>query len=122
MQRNAMNRQAPTALSERHIRKPGIAPIRDAGLCFKGETQCKEQQARSYRQKVWWLKINKKPVRKGSLDRAAFPYVVKIRYVVNGKEYIRKKWIGTKYPVPAEGDTVQLAYEENRPEKIKVVY
>ncbi len=72
--------------------------------------------------KVWWLKINKKPVRKGSLDRAAFPYVVKIRYVVNGKEYIRRKWIGTKYPVPAEGDTVQLAYEENRPEKIKVVY
>ncbi len=72
--------------------------------------------------KQWWLKINRTPVRKGPLDGAAFPYIIKVRYVADGKEYIRRKWIGTEYPVPAEGDTVRLFYEEGHPEKIKVVY
>lgn len=72
--------------------------------------------------KQWWLKINKKPIRSGALDGAAFPYIIKVRYVVDGKEYIKRKWIGTEYPVPVEGSTVQLAYEENHPERIKVVY
>jgi hypothetical protein len=72
--------------------------------------------------KQWWLKVNKKPIRIGPLDGVAFPYIIKVRYVVDGKEYIKRKWIGTDYPVPVEGDTVQLAYEENHPEKIKVVY
>ena len=72
--------------------------------------------------KQWWLKINKKPIRSGALDGAAFPYIIKVRYVVDGKEYIKRKWIGTEYPVPVEGSTVQLAYEENQPQKIKVVY
>ena len=72
--------------------------------------------------KQWWLKINKKPIRNGALDGAVFPYIIKVRYVVDGKEYIKRKWIGTEYPVPVEGSTVQLAFEENQPEKIKVVY
>ncbi len=72
--------------------------------------------------KQWWLKINKKPIRKGPLDGAVFPYIIKVRYMVDGKEYIKRKWIGTEYPVPVEGDTVQLAYEEDHPEKTKIVY
>ena len=72
--------------------------------------------------KQWWLKVNKKPIRIGPLDGAAFPYIVKIRYVADGKEYIKRKWIGTEYPVPVQGSTVQLDYDENQPEKIKVVY
>ncbi len=72
--------------------------------------------------KQWWLKVNKQPIRIGPLDGAAFPYIVKIRYVADGKEYIKRKWIGTKYPVPVQGGTVQLDYDENQPEKIKVVY
>ncbi len=72
--------------------------------------------------KQWWLKVNKKAVRLGPLDGAAFPYIIKVRYVVDGKEYIKRKWIGTEYPVPVVGDTVQISYEENQPEKIKVVY
>lgn len=72
--------------------------------------------------KLWLLKINKKPIRRGPLDGAAFPYIIKVRYIVEGKEYIKRKWIGTEYPVPVEGDTVQLAYEEGLPEKIKIIY
>ena len=71
--------------------------------------------------KQWWLKINKKPIRKGPLDGAAFPYVIKVRYEVNGKEYIKRKWIGTDHPVPVEGAAIQLAYEEDQPEKITVL-
>ncbi len=70
----------------------------------------------------WWLKVNTKAVRRGPMDGAAFPYIIKVRYVVEGKEYVKRKWIGTEYPVPVEGDTVQIAYEENNPEKMKVVY
>ena len=72
--------------------------------------------------KQWWLKNNTKPIRKGPLDGAAFPYVIKVRYVVDGKEYIKRKWIGTEYPVPVEGATIQLAYEETQPDKVKVIY
>ena len=72
--------------------------------------------------KQWWLKVNKKAIRVGPLDGAAFPYIVKVRYMADGKEYVKTKWIGTEHPVPVVGDTVQLAYEEDRPEKIKVVY
>ncbi len=72
--------------------------------------------------KQWWLKVNKKAIRIGPLDGAAFPYIIKVKYMVDGKEYVKTKWIGTGYPVPVVGDTVQLAYEENRPEKMKVVY
>ena len=71
--------------------------------------------------KQWWLKINKKAVRKGPLDGAAFPYIIKVRYEVDGKEYVASKWVGTNSPVPVEGDTVRIAYEEDHPEKISLI-
>ena len=73
-------------------------------------------------QKLWWLKINKKIVRQGPLDGAAFPYIIKVKYEIDGKEYIKTKFIGTNYPVPVVGDTIQLAYEEATPNKVKVIY
>ena len=72
--------------------------------------------------KLWWLKINKKAVRNSPLDGAAFPYIIKVKYEVNGKEYMKTKFIGTNYPVPVVGDTIQLAYEEATPNKVKVIY
>ena len=72
--------------------------------------------------KLWWLKINKKIVRQGPLDGAAFPYIIKVKYEIDGKEYIKTKFIGTNYPVPVVGDTIQLAYEEATPNKVKVIY
>lgn len=70
----------------------------------------------------WWLKVNRKAFRTGPLDGAAFPYIVKIRYMAAGREYTAVKWIGTGYPVPSEGDTVELVYDSERPEKIKIIY
>ena len=71
--------------------------------------------------KQWWLKINTKVIRKGPLDGAIFPHILKVRYAVDGKEYVRRKWILTKHPVPAVGDTVGVLYDETKPEKIKLV-
>ncbi len=68
--------------------------------------------------KQGWLKIHGRPTENGAVS----PCIVRVRYAAEGKEYVRKKWIGTEYPVTAEGDTVCLAYEEDRPGKIKVVY
>ena len=72
--------------------------------------------------KQWWLKVNTKPIRKGPLDGATFPYIVKVKYTVDGKEYVKSKWIGAGRPVPAEGETVQIVYDEADPGKIEIVY
>lgn len=72
--------------------------------------------------KQWWLKVNTKPFRTGPLDGARFPHVIKVKYYVDGNEYIRSKWIGVQYPVPIEGETVNLVYDDNKPGRIKIVY
>ena len=65
--------------------------------------------------KQWWLKVNTKAIRKGPLDGATFPYIAKIKYTKN-------KWIGAGCPVPVEGETVQLVYDEAKPGSVKIVY
>ena len=70
--------------------------------------------------KQWWLKVNTKAVRMGALDGAIFPHVLKVRYMVDGEEYIKRKWILTQKAVPSEGDTVQVIYDDSNPKKIKL--
>ena len=71
--------------------------------------------------KQWWLKINTKPVRMHSLDGAIFPYIIKVKYTVNGKEYIKRKWIKAGNPVPGVGSSVAVLYCENKPSEAKVL-
>ncbi len=40
--------------------------------------------------KQWWLKINTKAIRKGPMDGAVFPHIIKAAYKVDGKEYIKR--------------------------------
>ena len=72
-------------------------------------------------QKQWWLKINTKPVRKHALDGATFPYIIKVQYTVDGKTYIKRKWIGASYAVPAVGSSVTVLYDGNNPGKAKIL-
>ncbi len=72
--------------------------------------------------KQWWLKVNTKAFRRGPLDGALFPHVIKVRYTVNGIEYLKRIWIGAQYPVPVEGGTVPLVFDEERPDKVRVLY
>ena len=71
--------------------------------------------------KMWWLKIKTKAFRTGPLDGAIFPHVAKIRYTVGEKEYFKRVWIPATDPVPKQGDAVRLLYDEDRPEKAKVL-
>ena len=71
--------------------------------------------------KQWWLKVNTKAVRMHPLDGAIFPHIIKISYTVNGKEYIKRKWIKAAYTVPAVGSSVKLVYSENKPTRADVI-
>ena len=72
--------------------------------------------------KQWWLKINTKAVRAGALDGAMFPYVIKVKYLAEGKEYVKRKWVMRKDYEPMVGDTVRVIYDDMKPEKIKLSY
>ena len=71
--------------------------------------------------KQWWLKVNSKPIRMGTMDGATFPYIIKIQYNVDGTDYIKRQWIGAGEPVPEAGSSVRLSYDESKPSKAKVL-
>ncbi len=70
--------------------------------------------------KQWWLKVNTKPVRKGTFDGAIFPYIIKVKYTVAGVEYIKRKWIGAGVACPAENEQVTVIYSENDPARFRL--
>ena len=72
-------------------------------------------------QKQWWLKINTKSVKTHALDGAIFPHIIKVQYCVNGKDYIKRKWIGANCHVPSVGSSVAVRYCEEKPGKAKVL-
>ena len=69
----------------------------------------------------WWLKVNTKPVRMGTMDGATFPYIIKIQYTVDGTDYIKRQWINAGNQVPAVGSSVRLIYDANKPSKAKIL-
>lgn len=71
--------------------------------------------------KQWWLKVNTKPVRMHALDGATFPHVIKVKYTVDGKDYIKRKWISAGSPIPSVGSSVKVIYAGNKPSKAKVL-
>lgn len=71
--------------------------------------------------KLWWLKVNRKPVRMHALDGAAFPYIVKIEYYADGKRYIKRKWINAGQTVPEAGNSVTVTYNSDKPSKAKLL-
>jgi len=70
--------------------------------------------------KQWWLKVNRKPVRMHALDGATFPHIIKVKYVVDGKDYTCRKWVNAGVGVPNVGTSVKVLYREDKPSKAKV--
>ncbi len=68
----------------------------------------------------WWLKVNTKAFRTGPLDGASFPHIVKIQYVVDGKEYLLKKWYGASELPPLEGSAIKVFYQEEAPSRARL--
>lgn len=71
--------------------------------------------------KQWWLKVNTKPLRKHALDGAVFPHIIKAKYTVDGKEYIKRKWIGAGIDVPFIGAPVKVTYLQSKPSKATII-
>ena len=69
----------------------------------------------------WWLKVNTKPVRRHALDGATFPHIIKVQYTVDGKDYIKRKWIGANSQPPMEGSSVTVLYCSDNPQKGKIL-
>ncbi len=70
--------------------------------------------------KLWWLKINTKPVRTHSLDGALFPHSITVKYTVNGIEYIKKAYISAKKKPPARGAETAVYYNGNKPSACRI--
>ncbi len=71
--------------------------------------------------KQWWFKVKTKAIRLHPLDGAEFPYIIKVAYSVDGKDYSKRKWIKAGKAVPTVGASVTVVYDENRPNKAKVM-
>ena len=71
--------------------------------------------------KQWWLKVNTKPVRMGAMDGATFPHIIKVQYVVDGKTYTKRKWIGAGKAVPTALGKVTVLYCSEKPNKAKIL-
>ena len=71
--------------------------------------------------KQWWLKVNTKPVRMGTMDGAIFPHIIKVQYVVDGNTYTKSKWIGACKAVPAVGSTLSVLYCSDKPSKARIL-
>lgn len=67
--------------------------------------------------RCWWLKINTKPVRRFSGDGAVYPYIITFDYQVNGICYTGKLYIPIRYRVPQKGETIEVFYAPEKPEK-----
>lgn len=69
----------------------------------------------------WWFKLNTAALRVRSRDGAIFPHIVKVRYTVDGKEYIRRQWFSTGMHCPAVGQSVTVAYSIKKPSKARLL-
>lgn len=72
--------------------------------------------------KQWWLKVNTKMVRKGTFDGAIFPHVIKVKYTVEGREYIKRKWVKAQKEAPLLGAKSTVLYIDGKPKKAKILY
>ncbi|WP_243098693.1 sugar ABC transporter permease [Roseburia sp. AM51-8] len=59
--------------------------------------------------KQWWLKVNRKPARVHAMDGAAFPHTIKVKYTIDGKDYICRKWIGAGNKVLTREQRLKLS-------------
>ena len=68
----------------------------------------------------WWLKVNTKAVRSGTLDGAAFPHIVKVKYTVEGNDIVKNKWLGANILPPSVNGSVTVVYREDKPTKFRL--
>ena len=68
--------------------------------------------------KLWWLKINKKPIRVTPGDGATFPLSLQVNYNVDGNEYIDKKIVSWNEKDIQVNQEVTVTYNIDKPQRI----
>lgn len=68
--------------------------------------------------KLWWIKINTKPIRCSMNDGAVFPHRIRVTYVIDNHQYENSKLILWKDDIPKENDDILVDYNDNKPNKI----
>ncbi|MDD7457622.1 MAG: sugar ABC transporter permease [Clostridia bacterium] len=72
--------------------------------------------------KQYWLKVNTKPIRTGVFDGATFPCIIKVSYVVDGKTYVKRKWVDAWNIVPSVDSVVMVSYCKDKPKKANILF
>lgn len=72
--------------------------------------------------KLWWIKVNTKPIRTHALDGALFPHTITVKYSVNGIEHIKRKYVRARLTPPAVGETVEVCCRAEKPGKCKIIF
>lgn len=67
--------------------------------------------------RIWWVKVNTKPVRLHSLDGAKFPHYIRATYQVEENAYVIGKWISWRDQCPQVGQAVTVRYSLSNPHK-----
>lgn len=70
--------------------------------------------------KLWWLKINKKPIRMHALDGADFPRIITVEYNVSNHTYKKRKFIGNGIHCPKKGEYMEIFYQKDNPKKSRL--
>jgi hypothetical protein len=70
--------------------------------------------------RLWWIKINTRPLRRHALEGAAFPHAVRIAYRTEGTVYRRWKYVGWRSVCPAPGETIPVWYDMARPRRCRI--
>lgn len=68
----------------------------------------------------WWIKVNKKAVRLGPLDGAAFPHMIYFTYHVDGAEYKGSYCVSYYLECPNVNGRISVFYDKNDPTKYAV--
>ena len=70
--------------------------------------------------KLYFIKINKKSFRKSLYKDSYFPLLIKVKYIVNDNEYIRRKIVFKDINIEKDMN-ISIIYRNDKPGKIRVL-
>lgn len=71
--------------------------------------------------RLWWIKVNTKPIRLHSTDGARFPHSITVSYTVNSVSYSVRKYVPWSKACPQVGQQISVLYQPAKPQKATVI-
>ena len=68
--------------------------------------------------RCWWLSVRTKAIRLYASERnTAYPYIITFSYTVENVPHAGKLYIPVRYRVPRKGETIDVYYDPEKPQK-----